>query len=76
VEIRYPVLQPGAGFHFVRVFMDEELEVPVRYEAYDFPERDGESPPLLEEYTYLRMRLNANLTDDVFRRSELGTSVP
>jgi hypothetical protein len=40
--------------------------VPIRYAAWTWPEKAGEEPPLLEEYTYVDMKLNVGLTDKDF----------
>jgi hypothetical protein len=35
-----------------------ELNLPVRFDAYDWPKAPGEQPELAEEYTYLDVKLN------------------
>ncbi len=40
-----------------------ELNVPIRYESYDWPTEKGGEPILVEEYTYLNLKLNNGLTD-------------
>lgn len=53
-------------FHLAEVFIDQELQLPVRYAAYDWPEQAGGEPQLLEEYTYLNLELNKGFTDKDF----------
>ena len=48
------------------MFVDEELNIPVRYEAYDWPAQPGDEMQLLEEYSYLDVKLNVGLTDADF----------
>ena len=48
------------------MFIDKELNVPIRYAAYGWPEKKGGKPTLEEEYTYLNMKLNVGLTDADF----------
>jgi hypothetical protein len=50
-------------FHQVRIFIDEEYNVPVHYEAFDWPEKPGGEPLLLERYTYLNLKFNSGLTN-------------
>ena len=51
--------------------MDDELDLPIRHAAYDWPDEEGGKPVLLEEYTYVNLRLNADLTDwDFDHRNE------
>ena len=49
--------------HMVRIFFDDELKLPTRYEAYDFPDEEGGKPVLLEEYTFLDVKLNIGFPD-------------
>lgn len=50
-------------FYKAKVYIDDELNIPVRYAAYDWPSRPGAKPPLIEEYTYVNVKLNVGLTD-------------
>ena len=50
-------------FNVARIFVNDTMNVPVRYEAYDWPRTAGGPPELIEEYTYLNMKLNVGLTD-------------
>lgn len=48
--------------------MDDEYNLPIRYEAYDWP-RNGDSvsqDDLLEEYTYVNLKTNVGLSDRDF----------
>ncbi len=53
-------------FHMAEVFIDQELQLPVRYAAYDWPTAPGGEPQLLEEYTYLNLELNKGFGDKDF----------
>ena len=53
-------------FHLARIFIDDELQVPIRYAAYLWPAREGGKPVLDEEYTYLNLKLNNGFTDRDF----------
>ncbi len=66
IQVMHPEQRPEYDFHICRVFIDEELQVPIRYAAYGWPEREGGKPTLEEEYTYLNMDLNVGLTDKDF----------
>ena len=59
---------PRKNFRFNKalVFVDDELNIPVRYEAYDWPATQGGQPQLLEEYTYTDIKLNNGFTDADF----------
>ena len=66
IEVRHPVRRRQFRFHIARIYIDDELEIPIRYESYDWPEKRGDPPLLLEEYTYLNVKLNVGLTDRDF----------
>jgi hypothetical protein len=53
-------------FSLAEIAIDKQRQIPLRYVAYGIPEAEGESPPLLEEYTYLDVELNVGLTDNDF----------
>ena len=38
----------------------------MRYEAYEWPRRPNGKPELIEEYTYLNLKLNNGFTDADF----------
>jgi hypothetical protein len=66
IEVMHPVRRSYFRFHLARIFIDDQLQLPIRYESYDWPARDGEPPPLLEEYEYFDLKLNCRLTDADF----------
>jgi hypothetical protein len=51
------------------VFIDKQLDLPIRYASYDWPAKPGETPPLFEVYTYTRLKLNVGLTDVDFDKT-------
>lgn len=50
-------------FHKAHVFIDNELNLPVRYVAFDWPSTPGGKPEIIEEYTYVRINLNQGYKD-------------
>lgn len=66
IEVVHPVFDTRLRFHTAKVFMDNELQVPVHYEAYDWPKEAGGEPVLLEQYTYRNIQLNVGFTDRDF----------
>jgi hypothetical protein len=63
LQFTHPTRRKEFSYHRARIFIDDQLTVPIRYEAYDWPQTAGGEPVLKEEYTYLDMRLNAGLGD-------------
>ena len=54
------------SFHRLRIFIDDELQVPVRFTSSSFSKEPGGLPRLDEEYSYTDVRLNTGLTDREF----------
>lgn len=74
IVCNHPRRAPHFVFHEVRLYIDDEFGLPIRFEAYDFPQRVGETPPLVEEYTYTDLRLNVGLSDYDFDPSNKAYS--
>jgi hypothetical protein len=66
VQVVHPVPRRNFRFHLARVFIDDEYLIPIRYEAYDWPQETGGQPVLMEEYTYMNVKTNNGFTDADF----------
>ena len=66
IQVTHPEKVGPFDFHIAQIFMDEELQVPVRYAAYDWPTSAGGEPQVIEEYTYQNIKVNVGLTDADF----------
>ena len=53
------------------LYVDDELNVPVRLTGYDWPAAQGGQPVLLEFYTYTNIQINVELPDSDFNRRAL-----
>jgi hypothetical protein len=66
IEVVHPFPRKNFLFNVARIFVDKELNLPIRYESYDWPRERGGPPELIEEYTYLNLKLNNGFTDADF----------
>ncbi len=66
IQVMHPHRRDHFDFYRARIFIDDELNLPIRYAAWSWPETPGGDPVLLEEYTYLNLKLNVGLTDRDF----------
>lgn len=66
IESEHPKPHPSYLFHKVKVYIDQEYNLPIRFEAYDWPARPGAPAELVEEYSYVNLKLNTGLTDHDF----------
>jgi len=66
IQVTHPTQEKGMDFHIAQIFFDEERMIPLRYAAFGWPKKEGEAPPLEEEYTYLNVTLNVGMTPEDF----------
>ena len=66
LEVIHPTKRSNFRFYKAQVFIDNELQVPVRYNAYTWPTEPGGEPELEESYTYLKLKVNNDYTDADF----------
>lgn len=66
LEVVHPHPRPHFDFNIARIYIDDELNLPVRYEAYTWPTKADGQPELLECYTYLNLKVNVGLEDKNF----------
>ncbi len=66
IQVTHPVPRKNFLFNQAKVFVDDELNMPVRYEAWEWPAQAGGAMQLIEEYTYLDIKLNNGFTDTDF----------
>ena len=66
IQVTHPTPRKNFRYHLARIYIDDELNIPIRFEAYDWPKQQGGQPLLLEEYTYVNVKLNVGLTDADF----------
>lgn len=62
IESEHPKYHPDFMFHLVKVYIDHDLGLPIRFEAYGWPHHEGGEPILLEEYTYTDLKTDVGLT--------------
>jgi hypothetical protein len=63
IETIHPEPAASFFFHKVKVYIDREHGLPIRFEAYDWPKSPGGEAELVEEYTYAELKTDVGLTD-------------
>lgn len=69
VEITHPEYQPHFRFHRARVYFDNSNKMPIRYQAWLWPQSPGGKPVLDEEYNYFNLQVNVGLSSTDFDAS-------
>jgi hypothetical protein len=62
IQVSHPVPRQNFRSHIARVFFDNELRVPIYYDGYLWPIKEGEAPPLEESYAYTSLKVNNGFT--------------
>jgi hypothetical protein len=77
VQVKHPIPRQNFKFHAARIFFDSEMGVPIHFDAYTWPDKEGGQPPLEESYTYTNLKINngftardfdANNNPDIFKK--------
>jgi hypothetical protein len=62
VQVMHPKPHPQFKFHAARLFLDDELKVPIHFDAFLWPTQEGGQPQLEESYTYSNLKTNNGFT--------------
>jgi hypothetical protein len=76
IEVTHPEAVAPYDFNVAKVYIDKELKMPVRYQAHVWPKPGSSKPQLLEEYTYLNIKVNQGFTDEDFNPNNPNYSFP
>ena len=66
IEVVHPQKREHFEHHIDRIYIDDELNIPIAYEAFLWPEKEGGEPVLLERYIYTELKLNVGLAAEDF----------
>ncbi|MCM2371412.1 DUF1571 domain-containing protein [Aporhodopirellula aestuarii] len=69
IEISQLERRPDSNYQIAKVYIDEELKLPVFFSSYAWPEEPDGKPILQEQYAITQINLNAELTDLDFDRT-------
>jgi hypothetical protein len=72
LRITHARKQPGLQFHMANVYIDNQLHVPTRIDISGWPAAEGDSPPLIAEYTYTDLKLNVDFPESTFDPARLN----
>ena len=63
LQITYAKKTDKTRYQSSRLFIDNETNLPIRMQNYDFPTRAGGKPVLVEDYYYSNLKTNVGLKD-------------
>jgi hypothetical protein len=76
IEASHPVKREHFEYHIAKIFIDDELNVPIAFEGYTWPEKEGDEPVLTERYYYTDLKINIGVTDSDFDPSNEAYNYP
>ncbi len=76
IQVVHPYPRKNFRFYEARIYVDKELNIPIRYESYDWPKQEGGSPMLIEAYTYQNLKMNVGLSDYDFNPKNTAYKYP
>lgn len=66
IESLHPQPRKQFPFHRTRIWIDDASGLPVKVQQAGFPATAGAEPPILEEYTFSKVKADVRLTDRDF----------
>ncbi len=73
IQVVHPERGEGIDFHEANLYVDDELQLPIRLTVHGWPEKPADDKPLIEEYTYTKLRVNVSLSDAEFSETQLDS---
>jgi hypothetical protein len=62
IQVTHPVPRQNFRSHISRIYFDNELKVPIYYDAHMWPTKEGEKPPMEESFAYTNLKFNNGFT--------------
>ena len=62
IQVIHPIARQDFKFHAARLFLDNELKIPIHFDAFSWPEQAEGEPPLEERFTYAKLKVNNDFT--------------
>ena len=62
IQVTHPVPRQNFRSHIARIYFDNELKVPIYYDAYMWPAKEGEERPMEESFAYTNLKINNGFT--------------
>ena len=73
IQVVHPVARQNFKFNVARLFFDDELKIPIHFDAYTWPDQEGGEPQLEESYTYAKnLKLNNDSPLAISTRQQSG----
>jgi Protein of unknown function (DUF1571) len=68
IQVSHPIPRQNFRSHIARIYFDNELKMPIYYDAWMWPAKEGEQPPMEESFAYSNLKVNNGYTGRDFDR--------
>ncbi len=75
-ESLHPTPREEFPYHITRLWIEKKSNLAIRVEQLGFPQRNDKTPPIIEEYTYSKLKVNVSLADRDFDKKNPGYAFP
>ncbi len=75
-ESLHPTPREEFPYHITRLWIEKKSNLAIRVEQLGFPQRNDKTPPIVEEYTYSKLKINVSLSDRDFDKKNPGYAFP
>jgi hypothetical protein len=75
-ESLHPTPREEFPYHITRLWIEKKSNLAIRVEQLGFPQRNDKTPPIVEEYTYSKLKVNVSLADRDFDKKNPGYAFP
>lgn len=75
-ESLHPTPREEFPYHITRLWIEKKSNLAIRVEQLGYPQRNDKSPPVVEEYTYSKLKVNVSLADRDFDKKNPGYAFP
>lgn len=75
-ESLHPTPREEFPYHITRLWIEKKSNLAIRVEQLGYPQRNDKTPPVVEEYTYSKLKVNVSLGDRDFDKKNPGYAFP
>ena len=76
LQVTHPKKRDHFEFHVAKIYIDDQRNIPIGYEGFLWPEKEGDPPVLSEKYFFTKMKFNVGLTNKDFDPSNPDYDYP
>ena len=76
LQVTHPKRREHFEFHIAKIYIDDQRNIPIAYEGFVWPKKEGDPPVLQEKYYFTDIKINVGLKDIDFDPSNPDYDYP